>query len=167
MLRYSPQFPTVAASHCVDGVDSARIDSTIVRRPLSGPPAVALAMLAAMLLLIPAGCGGSKDRPALGQVHGHVTFDGKPLAHAGVVFRPQEVAGRESMGITDDNGEYVLKYIRDDLGAALGKNSVRISTQRSNDPRTETVPERYNKKTTLSRDVKPGDNEIDFPLTSQ
>ena len=76
-------------------------------------------MLAAMLALIPAGCGGSKDRPALGQVHGRVTLDGKPLAARRSRF---QAAGRRrprSMGMTDANGEYALKYIRDDLGAAL------------------------------------------------
>ena len=123
-------------------------------------------ILAAMLTLVPAGCGGTKDRPALGQVHGRVTLDNKPLARVGIVFRP-EIGARESSGATDANGEYILKYIRDDLGGAVGKNSVRISKQQTPDPKSETLPLRYNQQTTLVADVKPGDNEINFDLTSE
>jgi hypothetical protein len=117
-----------------------------------------------LLVLVSAGCG-SKDRPALGQVHGRVTLDGKPLAHAGVVFQP-ESGVRESSGATNAKGEYILKYIRNDLGGAVGKNIVRISTMRNYDPDTEIVPENYNKNTTLTAEVKPGDNEINFDLVS-
>ena len=120
----------------------------------------------AMVALVTVGCGGSKDRPSLGRVHGRVTLDGQPLAGAKVVFCPQDVAGRESMGVTDSNGDYVLKYIRDELGAAIGKHSVRISTQRSNDPKTETLPAKYNRSTTLQGQVAGGNNAIDFNLTS-
>ena len=120
-----------------------------------------------LLGMIGAGCGGgSKDRPALGQVHGRVTLDAQPVVHAAIVFEPQHVAGRQSLGVTDANGKYVLHYIRDETGAAIGKNTVRISTQRTNDPATETLPKRYNQETTLVREVKAGDNEIDFELTS-
>ncbi len=118
------------------------------------------------LALVSAGCGGSKDRPALGQVHGRVTLDGQPVVHATVVFRPLDVAGRDSTGVTDEDGQYVLKYIRDDLGAAVGKHSVRISKLRSHDPKSETLPLRYNQKTTLEADVHSGNNPLDFPLTS-
>ena len=68
-----------------------------------------------------------------------------------VIFEPTEVAGRQSMGVTDANGEYVLKYIRDELGAAVGKNTVRISKQRTRDPSSETLPLKYNQQTTLER----------------
>jgi len=114
--------------------------------------------LCGMGLLAVAGCGG-QNRPALAQVHGRVTLNGKPLANAIVAFHP-EGGGRESSGVTDDNGEYVLKYIRDELGGTVGKNSVRVVKQ------AENVPERYNKQTTLSFEVKPGDNDIPLPLTS-
>jgi len=123
-------------------------------------------MLAAMLALVPAGCNGSRGRPALGQVHGRVTLDGKPLARARILFRPDSGV-RESTGLTDADGKYVLKYIRDDLGGAVGKNSVRITKQRTPDPESEILPERYNRQTTLTADVESGDNEINFDLTSQ
>jgi len=123
-------------------------------------------MFAAVLALIPTGCGGSADRPPLGQVHGRVTLDGKPLAKVAVVFQPVDGPGRQSSAVTDANGDYVLKYIRDDLGATVGKNSVRISKQKGHDLETETVPLKYNQQTTLTVDVQPGENEIPFDLTS-
>jgi len=102
----------------------------------------------------------------LAGVHGRVTLDGDPLVGAGIVFKP-ESGGRGSSGVTDANGEYVLRYIRDDLGGTIGKNTVRITKQRSHDPTSEILPEKYNKKTVLTADVESGDQEINFPLTSK
>ena len=56
------------------------------------------------------------------------------------------------------------------MGAVLGKHTVKISTlDEENDPfgdqGSETVPEKYNKKTTLEATVTEGDNTIDFDLT--
>jgi hypothetical protein len=93
-------------------------------------------------------------------------MDGKPLARVIVIFHPA-VGAREAMGVTTDKGEYFLRYIRDDLGTAVGTNSVRITKQQNNDPSSETVPAKYNRQTTLKREIKPGDNEINFELTSK
>ena len=112
-----------------------------------------------------AGCGHG-DRPKLGQVHGRVTLDKKPLARVMVIFHPA-VGAREATGVTTETGDYVLKYIRDEMGAAVGKNKVRVTKQRNNDPASETVPKKYNQNTTLACEVKPGDNEINFDLTTK
>jgi hypothetical protein len=112
-------------------------------------------------------CGCSQGtRPPLGDVHGKVTLDGKPLANAGVVFQP-EGRGRSSMCVTDADGNYVLNYIRDVQGAAIDWHAVRIT---AGDPLTgkpEPVPARYNAATELRRQVVAGDNTIDFELKSQ
>jgi len=160
MLYYITNFRSVAMSCRLGSGDSGCEQSLF-----HGPRKVALAMLAAMVALISAGCGNG-DRPTLGQVHGHVTLDGKPLGNAGIAFRP-EIGARESMGVTDANGEYILRYIREEMGGAVGKNAVRITTQRNNDPKTETLPEKYNRKTTLTAEVKPGENEINYDLQSK
>jgi hypothetical protein len=153
MIRHAEHFRSVATAGC--------------RRSRSYVPQTrVLAALAAILALTATGCG-NHGRPALGQVHGHVTLDGKPLVHVGVIFTPIDAAGRDATGLTDENGEYVLKYIRDDMGAVVGKNRVKITKQLNHDPDSETVPVKYNRKTTLEREVKPGDNEIDFELTSK
>jgi hypothetical protein len=117
-------------------------------------------------LLVVAGCHGDPDRPTLGQVHGRVTMDGKPLAKAHIRFEPK-TKGRESFATTNDDGEYELIYLGTTKGAGVGQNLVRISTQRSNDQRTETVPARYNNaKTELQFEVKAGENEANFDLNS-
>jgi hypothetical protein len=141
------------------------IDSSILvfRGSLHG---LAMAAACGVGLLLMIGCGGGGDRPTLGRVHGRVTMDGEPLAKAGIAFQPKE-KGRESFARTDAKGEYELTYLGEVKGAGIGENSVRITTQKSNDPKTETVPAKYNKQTTLRFEVKAGDNEANFDLTSK
>lgn len=124
----------------------------------------------AALAMFGLGCSGGV--PDVGLVRGTVTLDGKAYPDAQVVFTPAH--GRPSTGITDSNGSYVLVYLRDVKGATPGKHTVRITTvQRSTSDRGEdppfheSIPERYNVKSTLSADVKPGENVIDFALTSE
>jgi len=94
-------------------------------------------------------------------------MDGKPLAKAGVGFQPR-IKGREAYGTTDENGEYDLNYLPNVPGAGVGENIVRITTQSTNDPQTETVPARYNHRTTLRFDVEPGKlNIANFDLSSK
>ncbi len=126
----------------------------------------ALCTFAGLLCLVPlVGCAKS-DRPPLGGVHGTVTLDGQPLAGAIVTFEPLE-AGRGSIAMTDAQGRYELIYIRNDKGAKVGAHRVQITTSNANAGKPELVPPKYNVQTTLSADVKPGDNEINFALTSK
>ncbi len=110
------------------------------------------------------GCGGG-DRPPLGTVHGKITLDGKPLPRASVGFTPKG-GGHESTGLTDDAGDYELKYIRDVKGAKVGAHTVSVSTVHDRAGTTETVPPRYNVKSTLQADVAAGDNVLNFDLTT-
>jgi hypothetical protein len=117
-------------------------------------------VLCAMALA--AGCN-SDTRPELGLVRGKITLDGKPLAGAGIAFRPESGA-RESRSITDDQGRYELNYIREIQGAAIGWHAVRIIPG----GRTPiSVQEKYNLRSKLRRQVVAGDNEINFELTSK
>jgi hypothetical protein len=122
---------------------------------------LAASLCCCMLLL---GCGRG-TRPTLGTVHGRVTLDGKPLAGAGVVFMPEN-KGRDSMGVTDSEGNYSLTYIRNDQGAAVGWHVIQITAGDPITGKPEPVPECYNLKTTLRREVKAGGNEINFDLTT-
>ncbi len=120
----------------------------------------------AVLGLMLAGCGG-KD--GLGRVTGKVTLDGKPLANASIEFVPVDGKGLTSYGRTDTNGEYYMMATRSAKGAAVGKNSVRITTYEVLDLQTtlpELVPTKYNTATELEREVKSGSNSIDFELSS-
>jgi hypothetical protein len=111
------------------------------------------------------GCS-SGDRPPLGTVHGKITLDGKPLPRANVGFVPT-TGGRESWGVSDTDGNYVIRYLRDIMGAKVGVHTVRISTARDRALTTETVPSRYNVKSILQKEVAAGDNVIDFDLTTK
>lgn len=119
-----------------------------------------------------AGCGGGAvdDQPDLGQVKGTVTMNGSPLADVEVVFHPEK--GRPSSGKTDSSGNYELSYVGDEKGAKIGSHKVRITTPQEEAPEEgeatkkteEKIPAEYNTKTTLTADVKAGDNVFDFEL---
>ncbi|EAQ79754.1 carboxypeptidase-like regulatory domain-containing protein [Blastopirellula marina] len=126
------------------------------------------------VLLVIAGCGGGRagDVPDLGTVSGTVTLDGKPLADATVGFH-SATAKRVSTGVTDNEGKYSMYLMNDIQGAPLGDNTVTISTAKMGDDavpgssKPETLPAKYNNKSTLTADVKAGDNTFDFPLQSK
>ena len=136
-----------------------------------------------MLLLSSSGCGGPSDQPELGQVTGTITLDGKPLSGVAVVFQPDN--GRPATGVTDKEGKYELRYIRDTMGTKIGHNRVEIAPQEGeeDDPVEASadevnsspqpnrsgrsrIPARYNIRSELEADVKPGENTFDFDLKS-
>jgi hypothetical protein len=108
------------------------------------------------------GCSNS-DQPALGEVRGRITLDGKPLPEAKVRFFPIDPV-RGALGASDSQGLYELVYIRDLKGAPVGGHSVRITTATETKP--EILPAKYHSQTTLTAKVEPGVNEINFDLTS-
>ncbi len=130
-------------------------------------------ILTLIIIVTLPGCGGggpAADQPELAPVTGIVTMDGAPLPKAAVRFQP--TSGRASSATTDSEGRYELVYLRGEMGAIKGKHVVRISTaDDENDPMgdqgSETVPAKYNKKSTLEATVEDGPNTIDFKLTSK
>lgn len=142
-----------------------------------------LAVALSVSLLSLTGCGGPGDQPELGQVSGTVTLDGKPLRGIEVVFYPD--SGRPARGRTNSEGKYELRYIRDTMGAKVGHNRVEIAPNEEGEDSPESeadadgpadkppvkpgkpvVPARYNTKSELEADVKPGENTFDFALES-
>ncbi len=114
------------------------------------------------------GCESKPVLPDLGTVKGTVTLNGQPLAQATVGFESSE-DGSICMGATDKAGRYELFTQRANAapGAAVGEHRVRIEKPLiSKDGATEMLPSRYNSSTDLTADVKPGENEINFDLTS-
>ena len=134
-----------------------------------------VSLVAFMLIGFLCGCGGGSDDPDLGYVEGTVTLDSQPLPNARVIFQPEK--GRPAYGKTDSNGYYEMSFSRDDQGAAVGQSEVTISTYQEGDPdaendeakksQKEQVPVQYNEKTTLTADVKPGNNVFNFDLESK
>jgi hypothetical protein len=127
------------------------------------------------------GCGGGGD---FGYVEGTVTLDGAPLPNALIGFYP--TGGRGSIGSTDSEGHYSLRYTANQKGASVGSHKVTISTaieevkagvyERTGEKREavagrkEMLDKKYQdrQRTPLTATVKPGNNPpIDFNLTSE
>jgi hypothetical protein len=123
------------------------------------------AAAAAVLL---SGCGPER----VGQVvTGTVTFQGKPLDQGSIQFQPAEGQSTFS-GSSIDNGNYRLPP---EFGLAPGKYTVRINSSEGSVPTnstdvevgvfTERIPAKYNSESTLSAEVKEGeDNKFDFEI---
>ena len=141
------------------------------------------------------GCSGSGTEVELGRVTGVVTMDGKPLADAVVIFIPEN--GNPSTAQTDAAGKYELAHRGNAMGAIFGKHKVRITTGQPPTPevdpdadvsqletatgigfeetetpkgkaaKKEPIPAKYNTNTTLTAEVKAGENTFDFKLESK
>jgi hypothetical protein len=121
-------------------------------------------------LLVLAGC--SQSGPELAPVSGRVTLDGQPLVGVTLMFQP-EGTGSPSYGATDQDGRYQLGYNRTRQGAMIGWHTIRIQADNivpgpNGQPRKrdKPVPSQYSKGSELRRDVKLGDNVINFELTT-
>jgi len=134
------------------------------------PVSVPLLLCFGLLFMLVAGC--SDGLPPLGKVSGQVTLDGRPLPGADVSFVPAK--GIQSYGCTDAQGRYQLSFAGPKgrgAGALLGRHRVMISTgnpQAGNEagPRPPILPPCYNTQSTLTAEVKPGQNQLDFQLKS-
>jgi hypothetical protein len=110
-----------------------------------------------------AGCG--KSGPEVAPVAGRITLDGKPLENADILFQP-DGSKPPSSGRTDANGRYELAYKRGVMGGMVGSNTVRITISESVVPNPPNIPARYNTESELTKEVKSGQNEFNFDLTS-
>ena len=117
-----------------------------------------------------AGCAQqAADLPDVAPVSGTVTMDGSPLADVLVTFEP--TTGQFSQGKTDASGKYELSYINNVKGAVLGAHKVSITTpseaEGPGDVKDDPIPAKYNAETTLTAEVKAGENTCDFALESK
>jgi hypothetical protein len=138
--------------------------------------------LAAILVLCLGGCTGSGG-PEPVRAGGVVTYNGKPLSSAEVVFAP-EGQGRVASATTDESGRFRLGTFRPGDGALAGKHRVAVIARgpakrpppgspaalmpddyaTPGDPR---IPKKYFSAATsgLTAVVDPnGDNEFEFAL---
>ena len=144
-------------------------------------------ILAILLLAMLAGCG--QKGPAMGRVSGVVTYEGKPLAAANVMFLPVQ-GGRPATATTDDRGRFTLTTFTTNDGALVGEHHVtivKLDAPASSTPVPQSeplspavpgiptstalpasqIPERYGKSATsgLTATVLAGNNETTFNLT--
>jgi len=130
------------------------------------------------ILLCLSGCGSSG--PPRGSVQGKVTLDGQPVEQGTITFLPTGGTTGPSAGGVITGGQY---SIEEDKGPVAGKSRVEIRWERKTgkkvpagspsppgtmiDQVAEAIPAKYNSKSTLEKEIKEGDNTLDFELTSK
>jgi hypothetical protein len=119
-------------------------------------------MLGVVMAVVVCGCGRQRDRwkdarPATTPTSGEVTFQGKPLGGAIVVFQPTAPGGIGASALTDEKGKFELRTFPPELGAVPGTYSVSVmktempkqsgSVERDDDPSPihviSVIPDRY------------------------
>ncbi len=116
-------------------------------------------LIPAMMSILLTGCLGESG-PALGTVTGIVLVDESPLEGVQVIFTPDQ--GRPSVGFTQADGKYELRYNSTRKGAELAQHTVSIEYFNEDNPKS--IAEIFNTKSTLTAEVKPGRNTFDFSV---
>ena len=97
---------------------------------------------------------------------GRITIDGQPMENVDVSFQP-EGGGLPSGGRTDKDGHYELAYKRGVMGALVGQHTVRMGISSEAVRHPPKIAEKFNMKSELKREVKPGHNTFDFDVTTE
>lgn len=117
------------------------------------------------------GCGSGVGATATGIVRAN----GKPVP-AGVVvrFQPRVPNGSTSIGVTDDEGRFTLRFNANTYGVMPGESVVSLAIRESYDSqgvpfipeplRSIRIPESCGAKSTLVKNVRPGANVIDIDI---
>ena len=117
--------------------------------------------------------GCSKQDPNRGQVTGLVEVDGQPAAEGAIAFTPID-GNSAATGGDIVNGRYTV-------AANVGPSKVAIRVPKTVGERKlydtpdspvrkiqeESLPTKYNDETTLTYEVKPGENEQNFSLKTK
>jgi hypothetical protein len=135
--------------------------------------------IAGLLLCCWCGCGRN-DGVQRATVTGRVTFGGAEITEGSIAFYPIGATKGPSAGGAIQKGRYAVAAAQ---GPVVGRNRVEIrgplrKTGRkiqSNvgppgvmmDEEVEAVPDRYNSKSTLNCEIKPGNNTLDFELATK
>jgi hypothetical protein len=126
--------------------------------------------LAALLFIAATSAGCSSSGTAA--VEGKVTFGGEPIDVGTITFLPESEAGAKTGGLID-KGAY---RVDPKVGPSPGPHRVEIRWAKPTgkksknefgeeiERRQEGLPEKYHAQSTLTADIKPGKNAIDFQL---
>jgi hypothetical protein len=126
--------------------------------------------LAALLTatLVAGGCGSS-----VSTVSGSVTVDGKPLEKGTISYVPADSNGSPVTAEVAGGKYEVLvsagkKFVQISAPVVVGKRKQYEGPDAPYDEFTdESLPEKYNSKTTLTFDVQPGKNSKDWAVESK
>src|SRR5688572_30232243 len=121
-------------------------------------------------------CGCGPAGPQRAEVRGTVKFNGEPIEEGVIRFLPVEGTTGPDAGVAIKNGSYHLPR---DTGPLVGKARVELrafkaSGKKVQDPtkpagtftyaRVQIFPPEYSDKSTLIKEIKAGENEIDFDV---
>ena len=134
-----------------------------------------------VLLVIGLACVGCGEKDPLaakrGSVSGTVTFDGQPVEEGRITFTPVGTEGQLA-GAEIKDGKYTIPLKE---GPVAGQHKVSIVASRKTgeqreapmpappgtkiEVKEEYIPLKYNRQTTLTADIKAGENkDVDFKL---
>ena len=127
-------------------------------------------MAGAALVFVGVSCSKS-DRIPVFPVQGTVLLDGKPVAHAFVVFHPLGNTGPGDLhprAQADQDGTFVLSTYESDDGAPAGEYRVTVQkykapTDSDNGPPTNLLPGRYAKPDSSKLNARVQDGQNDLP----
>ena len=94
-------------------------------------------------LVLPLAAGGCT--PQFVKVTGRLTHKGQPVPSTQVKFMPDN-GERPSNGLTDDDGNFTLRYSRTQAGASPGPCTVILSYVPSNEEETHQIPPKASKE---------------------
>jgi hypothetical protein len=133
------------------------------------------ALLLAVGLLMASGCREERVR-----IHGKITLDGVAIETGLITFIPEDKSKGQTAGATVSQGEYQV------IGTnppPPGSYRIEIESQKKTgkqipagsplppgtmvDETVQLIPAKYNTKSELKRDLKSGDNPLDFELSSK
>jgi hypothetical protein len=126
-----------------------------------------------MGILLFCGCGSSAH---IASVSGHVTLDGKAIEQGSILLAAVEGDKRFVTNAEIRNGEYRIEKAR---GPAVGVNRVEIHAAKKTgrlvsvglggdaSEMVEAIPAKFNSASTLTVDIKAGDNTANFDVTSK
>jgi hypothetical protein len=120
--------------------------------------------VAALALALGAGgCGG----PRLVKVTGKLTCKGRPVPSTLVTFLPDD-GGRASKGVTDDDGNFTLRYSRTEAGATRGPCTVFLTYVVSNEEELGKIPPKASRelKAAVARYGDPKTSTLRYEITT-
>jgi hypothetical protein len=132
-----------------------------------------LSFTCALLLLFLVGCGGGGSGPETFTVSGNVSLDGKPIEKGTISFVPADGKGPTAGAVIKD-GAYTAKVTAGSKKVTIVAPKV-VGTRKLYDtpdsPTTEeikeSIPAKYNSKTTLTANIQGDASDQNFPLKSK
>jgi hypothetical protein len=129
-----------------------------------------LALLISLLVVTGLACKrGEKGTMITGQI----TMDGVPVAQGLITFVPADGKTANASAAIKD-GTYKVKAVPGSMRVQISSPKVTGKRKAYDDPNApmidnleEGIPARYNASTTLTAEIQPGANIIDWPLTSK